>query len=172
MMMQRTLLAAAVGVLVLGTAAVLPADDTTPLDAASFVAKAGVGSQFEVKSSQLAPTRSQRAEIKRFAETMVTDHMQLSQDLSALAAKKALTIPGELDRKHQEIVQRLMSAQGDAFDRDYVKAQIDAHQAAVKFFEQAARDLNDPDLKAFAAKYLPKLREHLKAAQELGTKSP
>ena len=37
----------------------------------------------------------------------------------------------------------------------------------VKDFEDAAKDLKDPDLKAFAAKTLPTLQEHLRMAQEM-----
>ena len=60
-----------------------------------------------------------------------------------------------------------MSASGAAFDRGFIEAQVKAHQEAVALFEKQANGGSDADLKAFAQKQLPGLRNHLKQAQDL-----
>ena len=41
------------------------------------------------------------------------------------------------------------------------------HKADVKEFKEAAKNLQDPDLRAFASKTLPVLESHLKMAEEM-----
>jgi putative membrane protein len=65
-----------------------------------------------------------------------------------------------------------MSATGAAFDRGFIDAQVKAHQEAIALFEQQATGGSDADLKAFAQKQLPGLRNHLKQAQDLQAKLP
>ncbi len=65
-----------------------------------------------------------------------------------------------------------MSAKGTAFDRGFVEAQVKAHQEAIALFEKQANQGGDSDLKAFAEKQLPALRNHLKQAQDLQAKLP
>jgi hypothetical protein len=43
--------------------------------------------------------------------------------------------------------------------------QVDAHKDAVDLFERYAKSGDNKDLRSFAAKHLPHLREHLKMAQ-------
>jgi putative membrane protein len=65
-----------------------------------------------------------------------------------------------------------MSASGAAFDRGFIEAQVKAHQEAIALFEKQANGGGDADLKAFAQKQLPALRNHLKQAQDLQAKLP
>jgi putative membrane protein len=65
-----------------------------------------------------------------------------------------------------------MSATGNAFDRGFLEAQVKAHQEAIALFEKQANGGGDGDLKAFAQKQLPGLRNHLKQAQDLQAKLP
>ena len=65
-----------------------------------------------------------------------------------------------------------MSATGAAFDRGFLEAQVKAHQEAIALFEKQANGGGDTDLKAFAQKQLPGLRNHLKQAQDLQAKLP
>jgi putative membrane protein len=65
-----------------------------------------------------------------------------------------------------------MSASGAAFDRGFVEAQVKMHQEAIALFEKQANGGTDTDLKAFAQKQLPGLRNHLKQAQDLQAKLP
>jgi putative membrane protein len=59
---------------------------------------------------------------------------------------------------------------GAEFDRAFVSHMIMGHQQAIRKFEMASENLQDPALKKYAEKTLPVLREHLRLAQELQSK--
>ena len=74
---------------------------------------------------------------------------------------------GEARDRQADQTEPWMSATGAAFDRGFIEAQVKAHQDAIALFEQQANGGGDSDLKAFAQKQLPGLRNHLKEAQDL-----
>lgn len=58
-------------------------------------------------------------------------------------------------------------AAGAAFDEGFIAARIKAHQDAIALFDQQSDIGADPELKAFAQRQLPALRDHLRRAQAL-----
>jgi len=51
-----------------------------------------------------------------------------------------------------------------------VEGQVKDHETAVTLFEQQSKDGKDDDLRAWAKKTLPALRDHLKMARDLNDK--
>ena len=97
-----------------------------------------------------------------------------SQTTGTTGASGGVATTGEA-RDRQAMPQQTeawMSATGNAFDRGFVEAQVKAHQEAIALFEKQANGGDDSDLKAFAQKQLPGLRNHLKQAQDLQAKLP
>lgn len=56
---------------------------------------------------------------------------------------------------------------GADFNRAFASSMVKGHEQAIRKFENAANNLQDADLKKYAKKTLPTLREHLRKAQEL-----
>ena len=52
-----------------------------------------------------------------------------------------------------------------------MQGQVADHKATVALFQQEASSGQDPQLKAFAQKYLPTLQHHLQMAQSIKTSS-
>jgi putative membrane protein len=129
---------------------------------ADFWKKAAEGGMAEVELSKVAQTKAQNAEVKKFAQTMVTDHTKANDELKALAAKKSVTLPTELDAAHKSTLDKLKGLSGAEFDKAYVDAMVSDHDAAVDLFKKQAGDGSDGDLKSFAAKTLPTLEGHQK----------
>lgn len=69
--------------------------------------------------------------------------------------------------KDQEHMNKLSSLSGDAFDREYINMMVKDHEKDVKEFEKASTKAKDPDVRAFAAKTLPTLREHLQQVRDI-----
>ena len=60
---------------------------------------------------------------------------------------------------------------GKNFDRDYMEQMIEDHKADVELFETAADDEKlDLDLRSYAKRTLPTLRDHLSQAQTIHSK--
>jgi putative membrane protein len=56
---------------------------------------------------------------------------------------------------------------GAEFDRKYMEHMVSDHRKAVAEFKKASESAQDPETKAFAAKTLPKLQDHLTQAQSI-----
>jgi putative membrane protein len=171
---------AALGVATAGVYAQAPRGGTAGDNAFSdktFVQKAAIGGMFEVKSSQLAQQMASSQQVKRFAARMITDHTKANQELMALARQKGWQVPTAMDRQHQDMLTQLRSGQGggsgpdsDRFDRAYIDMQVKAHDKTVAIFEQAAQQCQDTDLKQWAAKTLPVLKEHQELASQMSNR--
>lgn len=134
-----------------------------------FVTEAAISDMFEIDSSQAAQTKAQNANVKTFAGKMVEDHTKTSSDLKALVSggKVQAQMPAAMDDAHKKKLDKLNSLNGKDFDKQYASDQKSAHKDAVSLFRRYAKGGDNADLKAFAAKYLPTLKEHKKMAGDL-----
>jgi len=126
-----------------------------------FMTEAARGGMAEVELSRLATTKSQNAEVKKFANQMIQDHTNANTELKQLAGKKNVTLPTELDAAHKATKDKLSGLAGAEFDKEYVSAMVADHEKTVALFQSQASGGTDADAKAFAAKTLPKLQGHL-----------
>jgi len=136
-------------------------------DDRTFVEKAAVGGKAEVELGQLALQKAQNDQVKQFAQRMVTDHSQANSELVSMGDKMSLTLPTELDKEHQDIKDKLSKLSGAKFDKEYMKAMVDDHQKDVNEFQKASSNAINSDVKAFAAKTLPTLQQHLDLAKSI-----
>jgi putative membrane protein len=135
-----------------------------------FWNKAAEGGMAEVELSKLAQTKSQNADVKKFAQMMITDHTKANTELKALAAKKNVTLPTALSSSHKSTLDKLGTLSGADFDKAYVDAMVSDHNDAVSLFQTEGDGGTDPDLKAFAAKTLPTLKSHQTAIKDIKSK--
>jgi putative membrane protein len=144
-----------------GTVSNLTPDDKV------FLADAGMAGLSEVQMANLALQNAQSAEVKAFAQRMVTDHGKSNAELAELATVKGTVLPTELAGKHQQGLEHLQELTGTEFDKAYMQHMAGDHGEAVSLFQKASTSATDSDVKAFATKNLPILQEHLRMAQQL-----
>jgi putative membrane protein len=130
-----------------------------------FAINAAAGGQAEVRLGQLATANAATPAVKQFGERMVTDHTQANQELAEIARKQNLTLPARPEASDQVTEQRLSNLKGHAFDSAYIRDMVQDHQKDVADFRKESESGQDPELKAFAAKYLPVIEQHLQMAQ-------
>jgi putative membrane protein len=135
-----------------------------------FIDDAAQGGLYEVKAGQLAQQKAQADDVKQFGKRMVDDHTAVNGRLQQLAQQKGVSLPQQLDKKHQDRIDSLAKKTGPDFDKSYVSDMVDDHKKDVDAFEKASKDAKDADLKSFAASTLPTLREHLTQVQALKDK--
>ena len=135
--------------------------------APDFVAKAAASDMFEIESSKLALTRTRNAEIKAFAQMMIEMHTQTTAGLKKAIADSGqpLVPPTALPTDLQGKLDDLVKASDADFDKAYMDAQVDGHQAALDLMTRYAADGTVPALQAAAASTAPTVQEHLTKAK-------
>ena len=134
---------------------------------AAFMTKAARGGLAEVELGQLAQRNGQSEAVRRFGQMMVSHHGRSNQEMMALAQQKQITPPGTMGAEHQRTYDDLARLRGGAFDRAYAQAMVQDHQEDLRDYQAEAQNGTDPDVKAFAARHVPLLQEHLRMAQRL-----
>src|SRR5262245_29688372 len=146
-------------------AGIARADDEQKMVDLKFVKDANQINLEEVQVGKLAQQRSVNAAIKKFGERLARDHAKMSEELSALARKKGVTLTKDLDSESQQKVDELAKMSGAEFDRSFSKAMISGHEAAIEKFQSEVKSGRDPDVKSWAQKRVATLREHLEMAR-------
>jgi putative membrane protein len=132
-----------------------------------FVVEAAIGGRAEVDLGQLAAERASDPRVREFAQRMVQDHGAAGSELTELASRKNIALPRSLDPKHRMLHTRLARLSGDAFDRAYVREMLADHRKDVSEFRKQSQSSSDPDIKAWAARTLPTLEQHLSMIEEI-----
>lgn len=132
----------------------------------AWVTKAAEGGMMEVELGKLAQQQASSEEVKKFGQRMVDDHTKANDELSKIASSKGITLPTSLSAKHQATKDRLSKLSGAAFDRAYMEDMVRDHRADVADFRKESTSGQDAEVKAFAAKTLPTLEEHLRMAEQ------
>lgn len=136
----------------------------------AFMTDAAAGNMAEVELGKLAETHGLSKEVKAFGARMVADHSKAGEELKGLAAQKKVTAPPEMTPKQKETMTKLSKLNGAEFDRAYVMDMVEDHEKDVTAFEATAKTATDQDVKNFAAKTLPVLKEHLQMIREMSGK--
>jgi putative membrane protein len=166
--MQRLItMALGLAVIGLGLAAPTLADEVKDKSDAKFILEAASGGMMEVKLGQLAAERAATADVRKFGERMVKDHTKANMELMAVAEKRGVMIPKEMNQKDQAEFDKIKDLKGAEFDRAYMKHMLKDHEHDVDAFAKFSKDGQDEQVKTFATKTLPTLKEHLKMAREI-----
>ena len=65
---------------------------------------------------------------------------------------------------------KLSKASGKDFDKMYIDGMVEDHEKDVEAFQTQSEKGDDPDVRAFAAKTLPTLRDHLQMIKDIKSK--
>jgi len=127
----------------------------------NFILAAAQGGMTEVKLGEMAAEKGTRADVKEFGQLMVKDHSAINGDLKALAAQKGVSLPDNLDEKHQRMIDKMAALSGSAFDEAYIADMVKGHKMDAKEFKAESAATTDADIKSFVDKSLPVVQRHL-----------
>lgn len=142
---------------------------TDPQIAAIVVA----ANQVDIDAGKFAAKKSGNAEVKKFAETMVTDHTAVNKSAVELVTKlkvapvendtsRALTAGGEKN------LSALRTLKGKAFDRAYVDHEVTYHEQVLQALDTVLiPNARNGELKALLVKVRPAFVAHLEHARHL-----
>ena len=121
----------------------------------------------EVRLGRLAQERASNAEVRAFAAMMVERHTIAGTDLKRVANRHNITEEPRKDSDNEPF-EKLSKLSGVEFDRTYLEMMIEEHEDAVKAFEDKAGDKDEhADVKDWASKALPDVKQHLEQARNL-----
>lgn len=135
-----------------------------------FLTKAAKTGMAEVQLATNVTQRATNADVKAFANQMITDHNASNQELMMLAASKGVDPPSDIDPDKKALDAELAKLTGAALDKKYMEAMVKDHVAAAAEFEKAAQQVTDPDLRGWASKTLPTLHAHHHSAEQIVAK--
>ncbi|MFC3563360.1 DUF4142 domain-containing protein [Pedobacter jamesrossensis] len=135
----------------------------------TFLKKASIGGLMEIEAAKIALANAKSADVKSFAEQMLTDHTKANKELKELALKKKVITPDGLPAEEQIHLDAMKKMTGPDFDKHYIDMMVTDHEQTVKLFEQGKQN-KDAELKAWATSTLAIIETHTKKAKELALK--
>jgi putative membrane protein len=132
----------------------------------------GASNAAEIVTSRVAVQKATHADVKAFARRMIDEHQRMQAQADQLTTRLKLT-PGaptpatEKTRMANEMAKQLNAMpKGEAFDRQYVDAQVQVHQQTLAEL-QAMQNTGNAELRTLIEGAIPKVQAHLNDAQQL-----
>ena len=129
--------------------------------------------QVDIDAGKMASARASGAEVRKFAQLMVTDHSGVNKSATALVTK--LKVMPEDNPTSQNLkaggdsnLASLKGLKGAAFDKAYVDHEVAYHQAVIDAVDKTLiPGAKNAELKALLVKVRPAFVAHLEHAKHL-----
>ena len=155
------------------SAAGASAQSNSSINDAQIAAIVVTANQVDVDAGKLAVSTSANAEVKKFAQLMVTDHTGVNKQAVALVTRLKVT-PEDNDTSKSlkeggdKNIATLKGLKGAAFDKAYVDHEVAYHQAVLDAVDNTLiPNAKNADLKALLVKVRPAFEAHLEHAKHL-----
>ena len=115
---------------------------------------ASVSNMSEILPSRLAVQRSQRADVRAYAQEMIAMHTRLEQQMQAMLKAKGLTAEHngysyQVQSNLRPMMQQLTSADARNFDRLYMSHQVSSHMNTLNALDTTLLpNARDPEMQA------------------------
>ncbi|KAA0697691.1 DUF4142 domain-containing protein [Neorhizobium sp. P12A] len=120
----------------------------------------------EIALGQLAVQKGSTDDVRKYGQTLVTDHQKGKDAAVALApalqVKPMEALPPDAVKEQQ----KLQGLSGTDFDKEFAQFMIAGHKQAISEFQEKAGE-GDRPVPQLAKQTLPTLQEHLKMAEDL-----
>lgn len=135
----------------------------------NFITNATVANMKEIATGKLAEKKAKDPSVKAYGAKMIEHHTMATKQMAELVKTKKIEVskPPVAMAKPDSM---LANSSGVEFDKMYITMMIADHKKTIALFETASTKLTDVDLKAFAVKTLPMLRQHLAEVQGIASK--
>ncbi len=129
-----------------------------------FIMEAASAGMMEVEAGRLAEQSASNQRVKAFGAMMVRDHSAANDQLRAVATARNVMLPDSMMTKHKEHLDKLRTAQGRTFDKQYMNLMVMDHNEDINKFQVASNNAQDTAVRGFATRTLPILRMHKDSA--------
>jgi putative membrane protein len=129
-------------------------------DVADFLIKSADARMLDAQVGLLAFEKSTNSAIRDFGEQIMKDHSVLLEKIKTLAVQRNISLPNQISNRKVDDHRNLSKEDGQEFDRTFIKMIIVDHERDLKLFKKAVES-NDPEVRAFAKRYLPLIQSDL-----------
>src|SRR5882672_514887 len=98
-------------------------------DSTKFSSAAAQGGLTEVELGRLAVQRGSNPAVKSFGQRMIEDHSRANDELKAIATKKSITLPPDMNSDQKATMDKLSKLSGADFDKEYMSDMVKDHEA-------------------------------------------
>ncbi|MFO1497689.1 MAG: DUF4142 domain-containing protein [Verrucomicrobiota bacterium] len=120
-----------------------------------------------IQFGQLAAEKAENPELKRFAQTLQSDHQKAQTKLATIAQKHNVSLPTSLDAKCEEEMTKLRGLSGAEFDKEFAKGAVEGHAMALAHLQHASMQVKDSDLAQYMKDALAHVKEHQQRSREV-----
>lgn len=146
--------------------AAIPPKDKPELFIQQMFARTAADTQF----TQLALQKAENAYIKALSAVVLKDSQDAKVALQKLAAAKSIQVDSvTLNKDGDNKIRELSAITGEEFETVYLRILTQDQEQQIRLYE-AASSSNDKELKAYANKFLPVLRSHIKSIAAMNSK--
>jgi putative membrane protein len=163
----------ATALLAFSTAASAQPGAASTINDAQIASIVVTANQVDIDAGKLAATKTANAEVKKFANLMVTDHTGVNKQAVALVTKLKVT-PQDNDTSKSlktggdQNLDTLKGLSGAAFDKAYVDHEVAYHQAVLDAVDKTLiPNASNAELKALLVKVRPAFVAHLEHAKHV-----
>ena len=152
------------------SAAGASAQGVTDAQIASIVVTAN---QVDIDAGKVAKSMASNAEVKKFADQMITDHTGVNKQAVELVTKLKVTpednpTSQSLKAGGEKNVANLKTLKGAAFDKAYIDNEVAYHQAVLDAMDKTLiPGATNAELKALLVKVRPAFVAHLEHAKHV-----
>lgn len=114
-------------------------------------------------AAQAARNRATKPAVRELGVQVASGLQQIQQDVTTLAIRKDVILSNTLEAPNQSLIDALSSASLDEFDSKYIETLLQFLPALQASCETIASSTSDVDLKSYAQKLAPVLRERIDA---------
>ncbi|QIL76343.1 DUF4142 domain-containing protein [Hymenobacter sp. HDW8] len=135
-------------------------------DDPEFMKSAAHSDQNEIQLSRLVLEKGVTGMAKDHANMMITDHTKSTADLKALAQKKNVTLPTDMDAEHKAIADQMRKLSGKELEQRFLQQMVTDHQKTLNTMQAHAKMTKDTELQGFITKTTPVIQKHLDTSKQ------
>jgi len=135
-------------------------------DDPTFMMSAAHSDQNEIQLSKLALEKGATGMAKTHADMMITDHTKSTADLKAIADKKNVKLPTDMDAEHKAIADQMRKLSGKELEKKFMDQMVTDHQKTLNTMAAHQAMTQDTDLQTFITKTTPVIEKHLTMSKE------
>ena len=141
---------------------------------AKIAAVASTSNMSEILPSQVALDKAQNAQVRQFAQRMITEHQRFEQQMQQMLQQKGVApehnaYSYQLERNLQPMMRELQAASGAQFDRLYMQHQVGSHMNTLHALDTSLiPNARDAQMKTMLSQQVrPAVAAHYAEAQRI-----